>query len=79
MTTYDHFDSRNGFSDLENHTLDTEQTFLAASYQKLAFWSFLTQFGQNRSKFGAPEPDLGYRSKVPQWKGLVKRKKMGLV
>ena len=42
MKTYDHFDSRNGLSDLENHTLDTKQTSLAASYPIL----------DNRSKFG---------------------------
>ena len=70
MKTYDHFDSRNGLSDLENHTLDTKQTFLAASYP----------FLDNRSKFGRIWPRFRqffepyYRSLIVihQKKGLGK-------
>ena len=57
MNTYNHFDLRNGLSDLENHTLDTKQTFLAVSYPKLdTLTKFrskpMPKFGQNRSKLG---------------------------
>ena len=72
MTTYGHFDSRNGFSDLENHTLDTKQTFLAASYPKL---DTLTKFRSKPikiwSKFPTLLPDVGFCSKVPQKKAMA--------
>ena len=49
MKSYDVFDSRNGFSDLENHTKDTKQTFLAAFYP---FYQNLVKIGQNLDQFG---------------------------
>ena len=48
MKSYDVFDSRNGFSDLENHTKDTKQTFLAAFYP---FWRNLVKIGPNLDQF----------------------------
>ena len=49
MKSYDVFDSRNRFSDLENHTKDTKQTFIAAFYP---FYQNLVKIGPNLDQIG---------------------------